>query len=68
MPKNYLSFLIVSGTGKISMASTLEEEGEIPAEYMLCPKKFISDFPNSHLTGLITTQIFRRAQKRTAFA
>ena len=36
-----------------------QEEGEIPAN----PKKFISDFPNSLLTGLITTPNFTKRSK-----
>ena len=52
-PKNPLSFKIVVGHSRASIATTLPESGVVPSSEIRCPNNFISDLANSHFSTLI---------------
>ncbi len=55
--KNPLSFEIVVGHSRASIAITLPGSGIVPSAEIWCPNNFISDLANSHFFTLIFNPI-----------
>ena len=52
-PKNPLTFEIVVGRSKTSIACTFPGSGVVPSADIRCPNNLISDLANSHFSTLI---------------